>query len=152
MKETILQFGTGNFLRGFADHFIDSLNKQGLYDGKIVIVSPTDSAAVRKINEQNGKYHLLVRGLADGEAVYEKTEIDVISRAINPYRDFDSFLSLAKNPDLRFIISNTTEAGICFDSSCQAEDRPASSFPAKLTQFLYERFKNNLGGFVILAC
>ena len=71
MKEKIIQFGTGNFLRGFADYFIDSLNKQGLYDGKTVIVSPTDSENVKKINEQNGKYHLILRGIETG-AKYAK--------------------------------------------------------------------------------
>ena len=82
----------------------------------------------------------------------EKTQIESVTRAVNPYRDFNSFMLLAKNPDLRFIISNTTEAGIFFDSSCKFSDSPAASFPGKLTQLLFERFKNNLGGFVILAC
>ncbi len=152
MKETILQFGTGNFLRGFADCFIDSLNKSGLYDGKIVIVSPTDSKTVDLINKQNGRYNLILRGIENGKEICERTEINAVSRAVNPYRDFDAFLALSNNPDLRFIISNTTEAGICFDDSCKFADKPASSFPAKLTRFLYERFKNKLNGFVILAC
>ncbi|MGN1444290.1 MAG: tagaturonate reductase [Acutalibacteraceae bacterium] len=152
MKEAILQFGTGNFLRGFADLFIDSLNKQGLYDGKIVIVSPTDSETVEKINAQNGTYHLILRGIDNGKEVCERTEINAVSRAVNPYRDFASFLSLAENPDLRFIISNTTEAGISFDETCQATDKPAASFPGKLTQFLYRRYQNGLPGFVIFAC
>lgn len=152
MKETVLQFGTGNFLRGFVDSFIDSLNKQGLYDGKIVIVSPTDSATIQKINAQNGKYHLILRGIDNGKEVCEQTQISAISRAVNPYRDFDSFLSLAENPDLRFIISNTTESGICFDDSCRFHDKPAASFPGKLTQFLYQRYQSGLSGFVIFAC
>lgn len=152
MKETILQFGTGNFLRGFADSFIDSLNKQGLYDGKIVIVSPTDSETVEKINAQNGTYHLILRGIDNGKEVCEQTQINAVSRAVNPYRDFDIFLSLAENPDLRFIISNTTEAGICFDESCQFADKPVASFPGKLTQFLYRRYQTGLPGFVIFAC
>lgn len=152
MKETVLQFGTGNFLRGFADYFIDALNKQGLYDGKIVVVSPTNSKAVEKINSQNGRYNLLLRGIENGNEISSINEINSISCAVNPYADFDGFLSLAKNPDLRFIISNTTEAGISFDDICKITDKPAGSFPAKLTQFLYERYKNNLNGFVILAC
>lgn len=152
MKETVLQFGTGNFLRGFADYFIDALNKQGIYDGKTVIVSPTDSGAVESINAQNGRYNLILRGIENGREVCERTEIESVTRAINPYADFDGFLSLAKNPDLRFIISNTTEAGICFDEGCKLTDRPAGSFPAKLTQFLYERYNNGLNGFVVLAC
>ena len=152
MKETILQFGTGNFLRGFADYFIDALNKQGLYDGEIVVVSPTNSKSVEKINAQKGRYNLILRGIDNGSEVCERTEINSISRAINPYEDFNGFLSLAENSDLRFIISNTTEAGICFDDTCKITDKPASSFPAKLTQILYERYKSNLNGFVILAC
>lgn len=152
MKETVLQFGTGNFLRGFADYFIDAMNKQGIYDGKTVIVSPTDSGAVESINAQNGRYNLILRGIENGREVCERTEIESVTRAINPYADFDGFLSLAKNPDLRFIISNTTEAGICFDEGCKLTDRPADSFPAKLTQLLYERYNNGLNGFVVLAC
>ncbi|MGN0531177.1 MAG: tagaturonate reductase [Eubacterium sp.] len=152
MKETVLQFGTGNFLRGFADYFINELNKKGLYDGKIVVVSPTNSKSVEKINAQKGRYNLILRGIENGKEICERNEINVISRAVNPYEDFDGFLSLAKNPDLHFIISNTTEAGICFDDTCKITHKPASSFPAKLTQLLYERYKNNLNGFVILAC
>ena len=152
MKETILQFVTGNFLRGFADYFINELNEQGLYDGKIVVVSPTNSKSVDKINAQNGRYNLILRGVDNGNEVCERTEIESISRAVNPYSDFDAFLSLAKISDLRFVISNTTEAGICFDNSCKITDKPAVSFPAKLTQFLYERYKAGLNGFVILAC
>lgn len=152
MKETILQFGTGNFLRGFADYFVDVMNKQGIYDGKIVIVSPTNSKAVEKINNQNGRYNLLLRGIENGNEFSKRYEINSISRAVNPYADFEEFLSIAKNPDLRFIISNTTEAGICFDDTCKLNDKPASSFPAKLTQLLYERYKEGLNGFIILAC
>lgn len=152
MKETILQFGTGNFLRGFADYFIDELNRKNLYDGKIVIVSPTDSASVEKINAQNGKYNLFIRGIDKGRKIYERTEINSISRAVNTYKEFDTYLNLAKNPDLKFIISNTTESGIVFSCDDRFTDRPAKSFPAKLTQLLYERYKNKLGGFVILSC
>lgn len=152
MKETVLQFGTGNFLRGFADYFIDALNKQGLYDGKIVVVSPTNSKAVEKINAQKGRYNLILRGIENGNEISSINEINSISCAVNPYADFDGFLSLAKNPDLHFIVSNTTEAGISFDDTCKITDKPADSFPAKLTQFLYKRYKNNLNGFVILAC
>lgn len=152
MKETILQFGTGNFLRGFADYFINELNEQGLYGGKIVVVSPTNSKSVDKINAQNGKYNLILRGIENGKEVSSINEIDSINRAINPYENFKGFLSLTKNPDLRFIISNTTEAGICFDNTCKITDKPADSFPAKLTQFIYQRYKAGLNGFVIFAC
>ena len=152
MKETILQFGTGNFLRGFVDDFIDKMNKKGLYDGKVVIVSPTNSSSVEKINNQNGIYNLILRGLENGKTVYERTEIRSVSRAINPYTDFNGYLKLSSNPDLRFIISNTTEAGIAFDVNCKFSDSPPASFPAKLTRLLFERYKANLDGFIIIAC
>lgn len=152
MKETILQFGTGNFLRGFVECFIDSMNKSRLYDGNVVIVSPTDSKAVEKINAQNGKYNLILRGIENGEVKNDRTEISCVSRAVNPYREYDEYISLAHNENLRFIVSNTTEAGIVYDDSCSFKDRPAKAFPAKLTQLLFERYKSGLRGFVILAC
>ena len=80
MQETILQFGTGNFLRGFADDFMQQLNNKGLYAGQVVVVSPTDSATVEKINAQGGRYHLLLRGLAKGQPVRDLREIRCISR------------------------------------------------------------------------
>lgn len=152
MKEKIIQFGTGNFLRGFADYFIDALNKKGLFDGKVVIVSPTDSKTVDVLNEQNGRYNLYLRGIENGKEICAGTEIQSVNRAVNPYRDFDGYIALAENPDFKFIISNTTEAGIAFYADDKFTDKPAASFPAKLTQLLYERFKTGLGGFVIFAC
>ncbi len=152
MRETVLQFGTGNFLRAFIDPFLDIMQRKGLYSGSAVIVSPTDSAAVEKINAQGGKYHLLLRGIENDAPFSEISEITSVSRAINPYRDFSGFLALAENKDLRFIVSNTTEAGIAFDDSCAFNDAPPSSFPAKLTRFLYERFSLGLPGFIIFPC
>lgn len=152
MKETIIQFGTGNFLRGFSDCFIDRMNKQGFYEGKIVVVSPTNSKTIDALNQQDCKYNLYLRGIENGKAVCEHTEINSISRAINPYTDFNTYLALAYNPDFRFIISNTTESGIEYLPDNKFTDKPAKSFPAKLTQLLYERFKTGLNGFVIFAC
>lgn len=152
MKEKIIQFGTGNFLRGFADCFIDKLNKENLYDGKIVIVSPTDSKQINIINSQQGRYNLYLRGIENGKEICERTEINAINRAINPYADFDSYISLAHNPDFRFIISNTTEAGIVFSDNDKFTDKPAKTFPAKLTQLLYARYQHGLNGFVIFSC
>lgn len=152
MNERIIQFGTGNFLRGFADYFIDKINKDGLYDGSIVIVSPTDSRTVDALNAQDCRYNLYLRGIENGKEICERTEINAVSRAVNPYKDFDTYLALSQNPDFRFIITNTTEAGIAFCAEDKFEDRPAKSFPAKLTQLLYARYKAGLKGFVILSC
>ena len=152
MKETIIQFGEGNFLRAFADDFINELNKKGLYDGKVVIVKPTPRGNLDKFEEQKCVYNLLVRGIKDTEDFSEIKEINSLSRCVNPYSDFDEFLALAKNKDAKIIISNTTEAGIVFDEKCEFSDRPALSFPAKLTQLLFERYKAGLDGFIILPC
>ena len=152
MKETVIQFGEGNFLRAFADAFIDKMNKNGLYDGRVVIVKPTPRGNLNAFKEQGNVYNLLVRGNKDGKTVSDIEEIRSISRCINPYTEFEDYIALAHNPDFRFIISNTTEAGIAFDKSCKITDKPALSFPAKLTQLLYERYRAGLNGFVLLPC
>ena len=154
--ERVLQFGEGNFLRAFVDCWIDLMNEKAGFQSKVVLCQPIASGLSDMINEQEGLYTLLLRGFKDGKKVDDKRIISCVSRCINPYNEFDALLQCAKNPDLRFIASNTTEAGITYDESCQFEDKPASSFPGKLTQFLYERFLNYKAvkgkGFVILSC
>ena len=152
MKETVIQFGEGNFLRGFFDYFLHKMNEKGLYDGKAVVVQPISMGRVAELNEQDCKYNLYLRGIKDGEIVKEHTFVESISRCVDPYKDFEDYMALADNPDFRFIVSNTTEAGIEFVDSCKFQDKPALSFPGKLTQLLYRRYKNGLKGFVILAC
>lgn len=152
MKETVMQFGEGGFLRGFVDYFFHKLNEKGLYDGKIVIVQPLPTGMIDMLNAQDCRYNLFLRGIQDGQVVNERTEITSISRCINPYADFDAYMALAENPDLRVIISNTTEAGIEYLGTESIEDRPAKSYPAKLTQFLYKRFTLGLKGFILLPC
>ena len=104
------------------------------------------------MNAQDCKYNLFLRGVDNGQVVNERTYIESVSRAINPYTDFDSYMALAENPDLRVIISNTTEAGIEYLGTEKLTDRPAKSYPAKLTQFLYKRFQTGLNGFILLPC
>ena len=152
MKETVIQFGEGNFLRGFFDWFLDGLNKNGLYEGKAVIVQPRASGRVAPLNEQGCKYNLYLRGIENGQVKEEHAFIESVSRCIDPYKSFEDYLALADNPDFRFIVSNTTEAGIEFDSSCKFNDMPCKSFPGKLTQLLYRRYKNGLSGFILLPC
>lgn len=152
MKETVIQFGEGNFLRGFFNYFLQKMNEKGLYDGKAVIIQPRAGGKCGLLNEQDCKYNLYLRGIQNGEIVKEHTFIESVSRCIDPYKDFDGYLALADNPDFRFIVSNTTEAGIEFVDSCKFDDTPALSFPAKLTQLLYRRFKNGLKGFILLPC
>ena len=108
------------------------------------------------LNEQDCLYHLNLQGLDKGQPVDSVDMIDVVSRGINPYRDFEEYLKLAEQPQMRFIISNTTEAGIAFDPDCKLSDKPALSYPGKLTQLLYHRFEYFKGdmskGFIIFPC
>ena len=152
MKETIIQFGEGGFLRSFADVFVHKMNEQGLYDGKIVVVQPISKGLIPVINEQHGIYHQFLRGVENGKVVNDCIEVHSISRGIDPYTDYDEYLKLAENPDFRVIITNTTEAGIEYLGTEKLDDRPPKSFPAKLTSLLYKRFSLDLGGFIILSC
>ncbi len=152
MKETVIQFGEGNFLRGFFDYFLHKMNEKGLYDGKAVVIQPISMGRVAELNEQDCKYNLYLRGIQNGEIVKEHTFVESISRGVDPYKNFEDYMALASNPDFRFIVSNTTEAGIEFVDTCKFDDKPALSFPGKLTQLLYRRYKNGLNGFIILSC
>lgn len=152
MKETIIQFGEGNFLRGFVDYFIQKLNDKGLYDGSVAVIKPTNRGNVDKFIAQNCEYNLFLRGIENGKETCEHTKINAISRIINPYEDWSACLDLAKSDDVRFVVSNTTEAGIVFDDACAFDDEAPSSFPAKLTRMLYERFSADLDGLVMLPC
>ena len=152
MKETVIQFGEGGFLRSFVDVFIHKMNEQGLYDGKVVVVQPIAKGLIHLVNEQNGVYHQFLRGVENGEVVNECITVRSISRGVDPYSQYDEYLNLAHNPDMRVIISNTTEAGIEYLGTESITDAPPKSFPAKLTVLLYERFKTGLPGFIILSC
>ena len=152
MRETMIQFGEGVFLRGFVDHFVDVLNKQGLYDGRVVVVQPRPGGKVKLLQDQGCQYNLFLRGIREGKAVSEHSRISSISRCVDPYQKFEDFLALAEQPDIRFVVSNTTEAGIAFDESCRLEDTPCLSFPGKVTQLLYRRYLLGLPGFIFLPC
>lgn len=152
MKETVIQFGEGGFLRSFADVFLHKMNEAGVYDGKAVIVQPIPKGRINDINAQNGVYHQYLRGIENGKVINDCIRVTSISRGINPYEDYDGFLQLAHNKDARIIISNTTEAGIEYRGTENLTDRPPKSFPAKLTALLYERYQAKLPGFIILSC
>lgn len=152
MKETVIQFGEGNFLRGFFNWFLDVMNEKGLYEGKAVVVQPRAGGKCALLNSQDCKYNLYLRGTKNGEIKTEHRVINSISRGIDPYKNFSDYMALADNPDMRFVVSNTTEAGIAFDESCSFSDTPCASFPGKLTQLLYRRFENKLRGFIFLPC
>ena len=153
--EKILQFGEGNFLRGFVDDFFDILNEKGLFHGKCVVVQPLAQGAGDVLNAQQGLYSLYLRRAGSSGPETTRRVISVISRVINPYTEKQDFYACAANPELRIIVSNTTEAGIAFRPEDLFDDMDAS-FPAKLTNFLWQRyvhFGNETGkGFLILSC
>jgi len=154
--ERVIQFGEGNFLRAFADWMIGEMNEKAGFNSSVVVVQPIEQGMIDMLNKQDCLYHVNLQGLEKGEKVNSLTMVDVINRALNPYADFQAFMQLAEQPEMRFVISNTTEAGIVFDPSCKLTDSPASSYPGKLTQLLYHRFKTFNGdktkGFIIFPC
>lgn len=154
--EKVLQFGEGNFLRAFVDWQIDEMNKKAEFNGSVVIVQPIEFGLVDKLNEQDGLYTLYLQGINEGKAIEQHLVINSISRGINPYTNHAEYLKLAKNPELRFVFSNTTEAGISYDEKDKLEDKPQKSFPGKFTALLYHRFKIFSGqrdkGLIIIPC
>lgn len=143
--EKILQFGEGNFLRAFADYLVDVMNEQGLFDGSVVVCQPIKNGLCDLINEQDGIYTLILRGRENGEATEKTRVINSVSRCVDPYKDFNALLEIAHSEDLKIIISNTTEAGIAFSDADKFDDTPPSSYPGKLTRFLFERFSHFKG-------
>lgn len=150
--EKVMQFGEGNFLRAFADYFFDCANEKADWNGKVVLVQPIAAGLTDLINEQEGLYTLYLRGSEKGQKIDSKRVISSVSRCINPYTDFDKVLELAVSDDLEIIVSNTTEAGIVYDKESTFDQCPPSSFPAKLTRVLFERYKAGRPGVVILSC
>lgn len=137
----ILQFGEGNFLRGFVDYMIDIANEQGIFDGNIVMVKPRDTGKLDKFHEQDCQYTVSLRGNVDGVGCINNRIVTCVSDVVNPYREYEKYGKLAELESLRFVVSNTTEAGIVLDESDRFENTPPESFPGKLTRFLYHRFK-----------
>ncbi|MEZ6877272.1 tagaturonate reductase [Enterobacter sp. KBR-315C3_2022] len=155
--ERIIQFGEGNFLRAFIDWQIDLLNEHTDLNAGVVVVRPIDSDFPPSLSTQDGLYTTIIRGLNDkGESVSDARIIRSVNREISVYSQYDEFLRLAHNPEIRFVFSNTTEAGISYHAGDRFEDAPAVSYPAKLTRLLYERFSHFDGakdkGWIIIPC
>jgi Mannitol-1-phosphate/altronate dehydrogenases len=153
----VIQFGEGNFLRAFVDWQLDILNEQTDLQAGITIIRPINSEVPASLNTQDGLYTTVIRGLNErGEAVSDARLIRSVNNEINPYQDFAACLALAHNPDIRFVFSNTTEAGISYHAGDSVNDAPPASFPAKLTRLLLERFTHFNGaldkGWVIIPC
>jgi tagaturonate reductase len=152
----IIQFGEGNFLRAFVDWMVQQMNEKTDFNGGVKVVQPIEHGMVDKLNEQDGLYTVVLKGIKDKKGVKDVTLVDCIEGGLNPYTQFNEFLKLAENPDTRFIISNTTEAGIAFNDSDTPDMQPPISFPAKITLLLHHRFKTFKGakdkGFILLPC
>ena len=154
--ERVIQFGEGGFLRAFCDWMIDMANEKADMDAGVVIVQPIERGMVSMLNEQDGLYTLILRGQVDGKPSKDERIIQSVKRGLSPYDDFEGYLALAHNPDMRIIISNTTEAGIVYTGKDSFDDKPQASYPGKLTRLLYERFTAFGGkkgsGFILLPC
>ena len=153
----VLQVGSGIFLRAFAGWMVDRMNRQGLFGGRIVVTQATPSSRTAEVfNEQDGWYTVLSRGLVGGQPAEQVDLVGSVSRALNPYSQWRAFLELASNPDLRFVICNTTEAGIVYEAAAPPVEACPPRFPAQLAALLHERYRRFGGepgaGLVVLPC
>lgn len=150
----VLQFGEGNFMRAFVDYFFDIANEKAGFNGKVALVQPIAMGLTDLVNKQEGLYTLYLRGSENGQKVDAKRVISACDCCLNPYdkAGYDKIMEIAESDDLDIIASNTTEAGIAYDPSCNFDDQPAASFPGKLTQVLYRRYKAGKKGIVVLSC
>ena len=146
----VLQFGEGNFLRSFVDLYFDTLNKEGVGTFSVSVVKSVPFGSLDNFVKQNNKYHVVLRGVKNNEVVEEVYKVDSIKETIDLYKDCEPFFNLSLDKEVKLIVSNTTEAGICFDENDKIENFPNITYPAKLTLWLLKRFKVNLPGVYIL--
>lgn len=156
LPERAVQFGEGNFLRAFVDWMLHRLNIKGYFNGRVVVIQPIEKGTIAELNEQDGLYTIIQRGLQDGKPVEATEIITSISRGINPYEDWEGVLKCAEDPNIEYIFSNTTEAGIDYDPEDSFQFEPPQSFPGKLTVYLHHRFRHFNGepsrGMIIIPC
>lgn len=144
----IVQFGEGNFLRCFADAYFDTLNEEGCeYSVDIVLPIRADT---EKFKQQSNRYNIVLRGVEDGENIERTREIKIVNSVVNPFEEAEKFYALAKDDELKIIISNTTEAGIVYNENDTFEGFENITYPAKLTKFLFERFKAGKNGVYLM--
>lgn len=152
----ILQFGFGNFLRGFADWMVEEANEKGIFQGNIEVVQIHSKHIDAKITRQDGLFHVIERGLSQGDLIDHAQLITCVTGVTSIFEDYEAYLKLGENPDLEFIISNTTESGIYFDSEDFPIDSVSKTFPGKLTALLFNRFLHFSGdperGLIFLPC
>lgn len=156
LPDKAVQFGTGAFLRGFIDFFLDVANERGGFGGRVVAIGSTGSGRDKVLNEQDGLYTLWIRGIQDGQSRSEYRVVSSVSRALSAANEWEEVLECARNPQLEYVFSNTTETGITFDESDSGTYSPPRSFPGKLTRFLRERAAHfdyaPTRGVIVLPC
>jgi len=135
----VLQFGEGNFLRAFVDYMLDIANEKGWFDGDIVVVKPIPYGTLERFHAQDCRYTVLLRGIENGEMVENTRLVTSVQDAVDCYTEYDKYAAFARLDSLRFLVSNTTEAGIILDVEDRFEFTPPHSYPGKLTKFLFER-------------
>ncbi|MDY7397037.1 tagaturonate reductase [Aureibaculum sp. 2210JD6-5] len=154
--EKIIQFGGGNFLRCFVNWMVQILNDETDFNGGVVIVKPTEYGNYKHLKQQDGLFTVVLEGIKSDKLIEEKKLINSIQDVINPYLEWQKYLKTANNENLRFIVSNTTEAGISFNPEDSYSDEPPQEFPAKLTILMHKRFQYFSGdsskGFIVLPC
>ena len=152
----IMQFGEGNFLRAFIEWIIQNLNDKGAINSSVAVVQPMPFGRIKELSEQDGLYTLRLEGIDKGKTVKSSQVIDVIGDCINPFTDYEHFLSYAKSQDLQVIISNTTEAGIAVDPTDTDFSQCPKSYPGKLLALLkarYDYFDGDMAkGLAIVPC
>ena len=146
----VMQFGEGNFLRSFVDLYLDTLNKEDGFNYEVTIVKSIKFGSVEQLRKQNGQYHVVLRGRLNDKNVEDVYHVDSVKDAFGLYEEQNSFFKLAEDQEVKIIVSNTTEAGIVFNKDDQKEAFPDVTYPAKLTLWLYHRYKSNLPGVYIL--
>ncbi|MBA4166760.1 MAG: tagaturonate reductase [Chitinophagaceae bacterium] len=139
--EKILQFGTGVFIRGLIDYFIDKANNEGKFGGRVVMVKSTDAGDLKDFTKQEGLYTLLMKSVEEGQELEEKVICASVSRVLSAVDQWQEVLKCAANPEMKIIFSNTTEIGIVLVEEDKTDARPPASFPGKLLAFLHERYK-----------
>ena len=150
LPEKILQFGTGVLLRGLIDYFVDHANRQGGFNGRVVVVKSTNRGGADEFQEQDGLFTHVVRGIHEGQTVDQTIVNSSISRVLSAKSEWKEIMKCAVNPDIEIIVSNTTEVGIRLLEGDKVEHTPPTSFPGKLLAILLARYKAGLGGLVII--
>lgn len=158
----VLQFGEGNFLRAFVDWQIDKANESGVTDMGIAIVQPIidEQQSVLKMidmmHAQENMYHVYLEGIEKKKPAKDVRLVKSIMDSFNPYTDYAKYESYILSPEVKLVISNTTEAGIRYEEGDDLTAQPPKSFPAKMTALLYKRFKHFGGdpemGLSIICC